>query len=184
MMPIYSLWPAVGFKSIYFDDDAHLEAMRQLNVRRLASGWRNIPAKALSLDAGRKSDFPSVAVLNTGGLAVEESFRRAVFEGISAELEFLPITVEARPWFIVNCLSSVAGIDEPNSKLMRSIDGEIYMAVKLTINANAELIAPLFTLTGSNRAQIFCTQDFKNRVLKSGARGLRFDQIGEIAIGT
>ena len=176
---IYSLWSSVGYRSVAIDAPQSLHSLRDLNKRRLSDEWTAIGVRSLDVgDIGAL--LPGICVLNTGALAVANSDLARVFDGLPIEVEYLPLEVDGQSWSIVNCLSDVDGVVDQESNVMRAGNGEIFMVLRLVLGAQAISVPPLFTLTNSNRAQIFATSEFVNRIVESGVRGLQFDEIGKV----
>jgi len=175
--PIFSLWPSAGYRSVLLEDAAIPQVAGMLNRERLAKKW--VPLKAYTTDSDTKGyPSPDISILNTGGLIINNNFRDSVFTDLAIDLEFLPMEVDHEPWWLVNCLSVVGGIDERGSSVMRSTSGEIFMVLKLRLIGMEARDKVLFTLFESNQSQIFTTNVFRNRVGVSGAMGVRFDEIG------
>lgn len=126
-------------------------------------------------------DLPDVcSVYIPGALAFKEELKEALFPNSSAELEFLPIAVSGRPWLLLNCLQTASGIDAAGSEVMRGLNGDICYVMKIRVTDPKAQEWDVFTLTDSNRAQLFVTNAFRERFEKLGLKGVSFQAIGEI----
>jgi len=97
-----------------------------------------------------------------------------------AELEFLPIGVCGEQWLLMNCLKTVRLFDEEKSQVMRGLNGDIFMVLKLHITDPAATDCEMFTLAESNRTQLFVRSSFKARVDKLRLTGISFQHIGQV----
>jgi hypothetical protein len=127
--------------------------------------------------------IPSIAKLHLG-IACRRELRETVFADAPSDLEFLPFTMECQPWYLINCLRTTSAFDESASRISRSISPErqIFITLRLVVTDTASALSDwIFTVDGSNRASLFCGDGFKQRVGRSGARGLQFREIGHFA---
>lgn len=120
-------------------------------------------------------------VYMSGILAFRADVKTELFPEACFGLEFLPITVDAKPWLLLNCLNTVMHFDETKSSVMRGGNGDIFMVLELTVTEPVDRQHELFTLSQSNRAQLFALPSFKNRVEKLGLEGITFHRVGEVA---
>ena len=120
-------------------------------------------------------------VYMSGILAFRADVKADLFPRACVGLEFLPITVGAEPWLLLNCLNTVMQFDEKKSSVMRGMDGGIFMVLKLTVSDPVAPQDELFTLAQSNRSQLFALPSFKSRVERLRLQGISFHRIGEVA---
>lgn len=174
---IYCLWPSDGYRQIVINDTTAVTIAKTLNRRSLASEW--CTPVVHTVDVGdKKRLLPDIAILNTGGLAVSREFQDQIFGKVSQDIELLPMEVDGTSWSVVNCLSIAKGVDAESSQLMRSLDGEIYLILSIVLVGKRIENNALFTIDGSNHMQILSSAAFRDRVLSTKARGIRFDKIG------
>lgn len=115
-----------------------------------------------------------------GALAFRADLKEQLFPNPSKNLEFLPITASGKPWLLLNCLQAVSGIDPDGSTVMRGLNGEICLVMKLRVTDPQAHEWDVFTLTNSNRAQLFVSSAFVERVKGLKLKGISFQEIGEV----
>ena len=116
----------------------------------------------------------------SGALAFRADLKEQLFPSPSKNLEFLPITASGKPWLLLNCLQAVSGIDPNDSTVMRGLNGEICLVMKLRVTDLQAHEWDVFTLTDSNRAQLFVSSAFVERVQGLKLKGISFQEIGEV----
>lgn len=160
-----SQWPSIG---------AELNRVPMMGVDpALVFDFKQVDVKTL--------DLPDVcSVYIPGALAFKEELKNGLFPNSSTELEFLPITVSGKPWLLLNCLQTASGIDAAGSEVMRGLNGEICFVMKIRVTDPKAQEWDVFTLTDSNRAQLFVTNAFRERFERLGLKGVSFQAIGEI----
>lgn len=125
---------------------------------------------------------PDIAtVYISGALAFRAALKELLFPSAPPALEFLPITVEGEAWWLLNCFQAVSDVDPARSAFMNGLNGEICFVMKLCVTDPQAQDWELFTLRDSNRAQLFATDAFRDRVQKLGLHGISFAPIGELA---
>lgn len=178
MPPVFQLQPSNSHRSLIATDPPAWQRQSQgLNKDSLVEGWQPL---AFTLESFGKDDVavPDIATISfPGALALRSNRVSDVFPDCGG-LEFLPIKVDGNPWFLVNVLTPQAEIDETKSSVLRALGGEIFMVLELTIASNsAQVVAELFTLKNSNRAQLFALESFRNRLDRTGMKGITFRAI-------
>jgi hypothetical protein len=83
-------------------------------------------------------------------------------------------------WFLLNCLNTLTQFDEGRSHVMRGMGGDIYMVLKLVVSCLSDKRPELFTLSQSNRMQLFATPSFKKRVEGLRLKGISFHRVGKL----
>jgi hypothetical protein len=121
-----------------------------------------------------------MSTVSGGGLALRADLKERIFSTPDDDLEFLPIRVSTEDWYIVNCLRSTGAIDEEGSVLYRSIEGQIFMIIKVVVDDPSLEQSDLFVLDGSNRASVLTLPSFVERVSSLNLRGITFREIGEL----
>jgi len=72
------------------------------------------------------------------------------------------------------------GFNEEGSQVLRAEHGEIYYVSRLQVTDPAAHHYEAFTLTDSNRAQLFVRSSFRDRVRKAKLQGITLKEIGEL----
>lgn len=130
----------------------------------------------------RSAEVPGICTVYVSGvLAMRTDVKEALFCDACDGLEFLPITVDGEQWLLLNCLNAVTRFDESKSNVMRGLTGEIFMVLKLSVVDPMAQHCELFTLSHSNRMELFALPSFKRRVEKLHLKGITFRRVGEIA---
>ena len=178
MPPVFALQPSNSHRSLIATDHPAWRRQSQgLNKDSLVEGWQPL---TFTLESFGKDDaaVPDIATIYiSGALALRSDKVSDLFPDCGG-LEFLPIKVEGKPWFLVNVLTPQAEIDETKSSVLRGLEGEIFMVSELTIaESGADAVSELFTLKNSNRAQLFALECFRNRLDYSGMKGITFRSI-------
>lgn len=152
-----------------------------LNRESLVAAWTPIDFEFQAVE-GKAARLPAICTVYVPGvLAFRDDVRSELFPDASEGVEFLPINVGAEKWLMLNCLNTVTKFDEEKSVVMRALGGDIFMVLKLTVTDSAARQWELFTLSQSNRMQLFVRPSFKDRVEKLRLNGVAFQRIGEIA---
>jgi len=114
------------------------------------------------------------------GLFVPPNLLDAVFPTKPPELEFLPVLIDGEDWLLLNCLKTTKDYDQERSKFHRDNDDrrQIYMIDYVVIHDPTVESVGLFTLEDSNRAVLFATQTFVDRIHQLGLKGISFREIG------
>lgn len=158
------------------DLEAWQRATADLNRDSLIRGWR-MPALAFRPCDRRTVGLPEICTVYIPGAL---AFRADLLDLLMPNregLEFLPLGVGSQPWLLVNCLNLVDRYDEAGSKVMRDSSGHACLVLDLAIS-DSQAVPELFTLTRSNRAQLFVTETFKTRVERLGLQGIGFKPMG------
>ena len=116
-----------------------------------------------------------------GVVAFRAALKSALFPSKCDDLEFLPITVAGMQWLLMNCLKTVRQFDEQKSQVLRGLNGEIFMVVKLCVTDPAARDCEVFTLAESNRTQLFARTSLKDRIKKLQLEGITFRRVGDVA---
>jgi hypothetical protein len=151
----------------------------RFNRKRLLEEWKTYQYDFYE-PGKKKSKKPAMSTVSGGGLALRADLKDRLFSTPDDDLEFLPIRVASEDWYIVNCLRSTAAIDEEASVLYRSIEGQIFMIVKVVVDDPLLEQGDLFVLDGSNRASVLTVPSFVERVSRLGISGITFREIGEL----
>ena len=155
-----------------------------INRKSLRDGWEPLRFTLESLD-NKTVKPPSICTVYLPGvLAVSAAKGSALFLEEQDRIELLPIFVGNEPWLLLNCLMNVSLIDEQESQLMRGGTGEIFMVLKLRVTDPIAKDCEVFTLTDSNRGQLFARESFRRRVDLLGLEGITFQKIGELAVAS
>ena len=182
MTDLFATKAANIHRSILLQDFARWQSFSaSINRESLLATWTPIEFK---FDAESKTSVQMSSICTvymSGILAFRADVKADLFPGACVGLEFLPITVGAEPWLLLNCLNTVMQFDEKKSSVMRGLDGDIFMVLELTVTDPVAPRHELFTLAQSNRSQLFALPSFKNRVEELGLKGISFDRIGEVA---
>jgi hypothetical protein len=152
----------------------------RFNRKRLLEEWKTYQYDFYE-PGKKKSKKPAMSTVSGGGLALRADLKDRLFSTPDDDLEFLPIRVASEDWYIVNCLRSTAAIDEEASVLYRSIEGQIFMIVKVVVDDPSLEQGDLFVLDGSNRASVLTVPSFVERVSRLGISGITFREIGELS---
>lgn len=183
MEALYLTRPTNFHESLLIVDESKLQAtMAGINLKPLGSAWTRpqFHFEAVKKESAR---HPSICtVYYSGVIAIRHDLRDALFPR-TAGIEFLPIDVGGEEWLMVNCLNEVKVFDEAASTVMRDegVGGQIFMVTKLVVNDSAASGFDIFTLAGSNHADLFVRPAFKERVERLGLEGIDFHPIGSVA---
>jgi hypothetical protein len=161
-----SQWPAIG---------AQVNRVRMVGTGLMpVFGFEQIDEKTV--------DLPDICtVYISGAIAFRADLKEALFPDASTQLEFLPIMASGKSWLLLNCLQTATNIDPEGSEVMRGLNGDICFVMKIRVTDPKAQDWDVFTLTDSNRAQLFVTDVFRARVAQLKLKGITFKQIGEIA---
>jgi len=173
MPELYALQPSNSHRTLLPRDHAGWQDVtKDLNRSSLAGGWKAVELELHTFDRS-ESEVPDIGTIHVPGAL---AFRAELLDALlpsRERLELLPLIVNSQQWLLVNCLNWVDSYDESKSKVMRGLNGDIFMVLKLILGAGQS--APeLFTLTESNRAQLFATDSFKARVERLNLKGITF----------
>jgi hypothetical protein len=150
----------------------------RFNEKRLLRDWKTYRYDFFE-PANKKSKKPDMSTVSGGGLALRADLKDRIFSTPDDDLEFLPIRVATEDWYIVNCLRSTGAIDEEASVLYRSIEGQIFMIIKVVVDDPLLEQRDIFVLDGSNRASVLALPSFVERVSSLDISGITFREIGE-----
>jgi hypothetical protein len=158
-------------------NNGHEDALKfgKLNFERLSHVWKT-PHFEFYTNGKSSGLRPDISVVMPG-IAFRSDLRELLFPESPPEIEFLPIFVSGEAWLLMNCLCAISDYDEGKSILHRAGQGEIFLVQKLAILGRT-LRCKFFTVDGSNRAYIYVTEPFVNRVRELGLKGLNFKLIG------
>lgn len=181
---LFAIGPSNTHQSLLLRDPAGWRKLSaSLNRESIAAGWTGMEFDFQTIDKKARKVPAICTVYVTGVLALRADVKSELFPDASEGVEFLPITVGAEKWLLLNCLSTVTQFDEEKSQVMRALEGDIFMVLKLRVTDPAAQQHELFTLAQSNRMQLFARSSFKRRVEELQLKGVMFQLIGEIAFG-
>lgn len=177
MRNLYALQPSNSHPALLARDVvAWQRATSGLNRTRLTDEWQALELEFQQLDQ-HAAGLPDICTIYiTGALALRADLLGALMPDQTG-LELLPLGVGSQPWLLVNCLNAVDRYDEVQSNVMRDHAGNAFLVLNLVIS-ESEAVPELFTLTNSNRAQLFTTESFKARVERMGLQGIAFQPMG------
>lgn len=125
--------------------------------------------------------MPDICKCNQG-ILFRADLLDTIFPAKPGELEFLPVLVDGNDWLLINCLKTTRDYDESKSQLFRrGINKQIFMINYLVIHDKSVANVGLFTLEDSNRASIFATEPFVDRINLLNLKGMSFKEIGYIS---
>ena len=180
MEDLFAIQASNTHQSLLLRDPAGWQDLSaRLNRDSLAAEW--VPKEFEFQTVDKKTvEVPSICTVYVPGVvAFRAAAKRELFPGACDGLEFLPINVGTEHWLLLNCLNTVTQFDEEKSQVMRAMGGDIFMVLKLTVTDPAARKCELFTLSQSNRMQLFARPSFKDRVQKLRLKGIAFHRIGE-----
>lgn len=121
------------------------------------------------------TSIPDISCWVTDDLILSQKAYAALKEDLSPYGEFLPVTVESLPYWIlhVNKFAIANAIDEENSERIINDAGLINMN-KLAFHENAVNNLLIFKTEYSGYKNIYCTEKFKALIESLGLKGLRF----------
>lgn len=174
--------------STYASNDYQSLLLRDFSQWALIDEFVNrkpMPAGGLSanfhFDQREGFGLPDICtVCYSGVLAFRGDLKDKIFPHPADELEFLHINVENSSWLLLSCLRAASEIDLGYSDVARGLSGEIFYVVKVRVTDLRAKAWEMFTLKDSNRAQLFVTNEFRERVEKLGLKGIEFKEVGEI----
>lgn len=181
MEKLYAIEASNSHQSLVFcNNEDWLRLLQNLNRSPLSGNWESRQLNFFS--SGKKTaKEPQICVVYVPGLiAFVASKKSEIFPQASRKIELLPVRVNNSDWLLVNCLNSIDDFDREKSVISKSSEGEIFMVHSLRVSAEALGGGELFTLTGSNRMQIFARSSFKSRIEAHSLDGIRFREIGEV----
>jgi hypothetical protein len=150
----------------------------RLNRQSMLSGWEALAFEFQQFDS-RAITRPEICTTYiSGAIAFRADLRSSVFPSPCDELEFLPIRAGSEDWLLLNCLRNTLGYDHELSSVSRNDNGEIFLVQKLVIVDRSVSDCGLFTLTDSNRAQIFVLDAWREGIRHSKIGGLGFREVG------
>jgi hypothetical protein len=180
METLFTIQPSNTHQSLLLAKPEEMHRLALLNQKSLAENWIPLSCKLETCDKN-SIEIPSICTLYISGLiAFRAELRDALFPTEKPELELLPIRVADQPWLVVNCLASVVKFDEKKSQIMRDESKQIFMILRLQLDSASVNGYEMFTLDESNRAQVFVTESFRDRVQGLNLKGITFQSIGEI----
>jgi len=173
---LYTLLPDESAPSVVA---AHFEqwssAIQGLNSAALKDHWREID---LHLEpASDVRAFTALCIYCSGFIAVNDSAKQAILSELLLDLEFLPVIIDGVQWELMNCVGTVSKY-LPGSVVYRFGAGEIFAIEHLVVD-RVHLSTDIFTLTGSNRANVFVTEKFKTQCERYLV-GVAFKEIGVV----
>lgn len=180
METLFSVQSSNFHQSLLLKDPARVNFLSgAFNRDPLLQTWSSVGFELRTIDK-KSAKVPTICtVYISGALAFPAHMKEALFPVVDG-LEFLPINVGNERWLFLNCLNSVKDFDEKESQVWRGLEGQIFMILELAVTDPRARNLELFTLDGSNHAQLFVRSSFKDRVEKLGLEGITFDRIGEV----
>jgi hypothetical protein len=182
MKNIYKINPSNYYRSLTAIDKATWPKISaSINREVFANTLNEAKFEFLEDEFGRSEKPDVTCIYISSALAVDQKFKGELFPTLEAGFELLPINVDGNPWFLLNCRRALDSIDLERSQVMRDAGegGQIFMITKLIMNMDPGDAPELFVLDGSNRAQLYATDSFKERVKTLKLNGITFTQIGE-----
>ncbi|EIC30163.1 MULTISPECIES: hypothetical protein [Methylomicrobium] len=147
----------------------------------LREGWHPLPFSFYADPKDIKKGWnkqPDICIYHEG-LFIRVDLISVIFPEKPVELELLPILIDGEHWMLLNCLKTTKDYDPEQSKFYRSGENQqIYMIKHLVLYDSSVEPIGLFTLEDSNRAGIFVTESFVERINKLGLKGVEFNEIG------
>lgn len=179
MEPLFTISPSNTHQSLLLQEPARWEGLlASLNKTSLVSTWV-APDFVLQAVDKRADKWPNICSA-ASVLAIRADLRGTLFPSASCDFELLPVKVSGEDWLVLNCLKSVKGFDEERSEVLRGINGEVFLVLRLRITDPAAHQCEAFTLADSNRAQLFVRASFRDRIKKSKLQGITLREIGEL----
>lgn len=179
MEPLFTISPSNTHQSLLLrEPEKWSSLLGSLNQASLSATWV-APDFVLQTVDKRADKRPSICTA-ASVLAVRADLLQMLFPAGSNDFELLPAKVSGEDWLILNCIKSVKGFDEEGSQVLRGVNGEIYLVLRLRITDPSAHQHEAFTLTDSNRAQLFVRTSFRERVKKSKLQGITLREIGEL----
>ena len=174
MKNIYMITPSEESEGMVWDPLQDLGCYEAIGRRSFKSEWTVQTARFLD-DAHEKLN---AGVVRPGGLVAAEELVHDLLKKIRAECELLPISVGGRRWELLSVLSTVKEFDRSRSEVLANSDGLVFWVHKLSIPLD-EAAWDIFTLSASNRASIFVTDQFVEAAKELGMKGVDFKRVGE-----
>jgi hypothetical protein len=181
MKPLFTIQASNTHQSLLIQDSSVWESISAAINRSPIAGdglprvfdFQQVDKQAVSLP-----DICTVYI--SGALAFRSELKEQLFPHPSTNLEFLPITASGESWLLLNCLQAASDIDPAGSEVMRGLNGDICFVMEIRVTDPKAQEWDVFTLTDSNRAQLFVTDAFRERVQKLKLKGITFRAIGEV----
>lgn len=181
MRLLFAIRPSNTYQPLLLRDSSQWPAISAKINRFTMTGVGLTPVFDFKQVDKQTVDLPDICtVYISGALAFKAELREVLFPDSSTELEFLPITASGKPWLLLNCLQTASGIDAAGSEVMRGLNDDIYFVMKIRVTDPKAQAWDVFTLTDSNRTQLFVTDPFRERLEKLGLKGIEFQTIGEV----
>ncbi len=133
-----------------------------------------------TIDKKNKNTPNICTVYSSGVVAFSSELKDIVLPTSKTEVELIPIQVDNKQWFIINCMQTVTDIDFNHSNVMRGLNGEIFMIMKIRVIDSRAKNWEMFTINGSNRTMLIVTESFRDRIEKNKLKGITFKKIGEM----
>jgi len=166
--------PSEESEGLVWDPLQDLTFYEAIGWNSIKSGWAVQRARFLD-DAHEKLN---AGVVSPGGLVATERLAHDLLNKIRADCELLPTSVGGGRWELLNVLSSIREFDRTRSEVFSDSDGRIFWIHKLFI-PRCEAAWDIFTLSASNRASIFVTDQFVEAAKELGMKGVDFKRVGE-----
>lgn len=181
MTSLFDIQASSGFKELLLEDfDANWKRISgRINHQPLLHEWTPLKLEMRAMDK-RSTKLPSIATVYLSGLLAFPARVKDELFPRSTGLEFLPVEVDGAPWLLLNCLNAAESFDEDASDVWRAGEGQIFTVLKLKVTDPKVSGLELFTLDGSNRAQLFATSSFMARVKALKLEGIAFNRVGEV----
>lgn len=181
MTGLFDIQVASGFKEVLLTDfDENWKRISgKINRVPMFEDWLPLKLEMRAMDK-RGPKVPSIATVYLSGLLAFPAWVKEKLFPTSKGLEFLPVEVDGEPWLLLNCLNAAETFDEDGSEAWRAGEGQIFTVLRLKVTDPKVRGLELFTLDGSNRAQLFATPSFIARVQTLKLEGIVFNRIGEV----
>ena len=180
MENLFTIWPSNAHQAVFLSDSTSLLVIAsKLSRSSLLERWQPIEFDVQDVDK-RGIPRPEIAICTSGWFVFPEAVWRKLFPLNQNGLEFLPISVGGQQWLLLNCMNCVEDFDAQNSQVLRGLSGEICLVLKLHVTDPMARGHEIFTLTSSNRMQLFVTETFRKRVELTGLGGVIFKPVGQV----
>ncbi|MCX2796351.1 imm11 family protein [Microbulbifer thermotolerans] len=138
----------------------------------LGEKWQSINASFAPVEGVTQgNNIPDISTWVPGALVLSEK-SKAEFSELNGSGEFLPVKTSNGPYWIFNCMTVVAA-DETQSNRVVEFD-QVTDIKKLTFNPETVDGKHLFKTDYDGFRSLFCTDDFRRKILEMELQGLIF----------
>ncbi len=143
------------------------------NAEPVKAQWAGFSGRFYQYYGSTKPQSSDISQLN-GALAFPENAVNNIESLVTPYCEWLPVNTDRGLWFVLNTTSVANPVDEINSK--REVDPGGAITLKKLIFIEDRIEAPIFKTDYDDRAQLYCTEEFKRLIERLGWKGLIFDE--------